>query len=219
MIRGMLTCAGALLLGLGCGHSDDEWQQARGEIAKLKADLGAANKRHADDEQKYADAEAQIDDLRAALKNLAVTAARPNPPPAAAEPPPPPPSAPSGWRQIDRGNIRGEPTCVVTTSVAFEGVDAYRAARPDASVRRAFIKIEYESNKACPKERVSTLVSREGFDCNNRTMTFLDVYSVDWSGKRTDGSGDDGTDTTVFPDESIADKEWKYVCGVTQAPH
>ena len=37
----------------GCGHSEDEWQAAQRDIAKLKADLDAANKRHADDEQKY----------------------------------------------------------------------------------------------------------------------------------------------------------------------
>jgi hypothetical protein len=37
----------------GCGHSEDEWQQAQRDIAKLKADLDAANSRHADDEKKY----------------------------------------------------------------------------------------------------------------------------------------------------------------------
>jgi len=56
----------------GCGHSEDEWQAAQRDIAKLKADLDAANKRHADDEQKYADDQQQIEDLKAKLKDLGV---------------------------------------------------------------------------------------------------------------------------------------------------
>ncbi len=56
----------------GCGHSEDEWQQAQRDIAKLKADLDAANKRHTDDDKKYADAQQQIDDLKAKLKDLGV---------------------------------------------------------------------------------------------------------------------------------------------------
>jgi chemotaxis protein MotB len=52
----------------GCGHSEEEWQQAQRDIAKLKADLDAANSRHADDEQKYAAAQQQIDDLKGKLK-------------------------------------------------------------------------------------------------------------------------------------------------------
>jgi chemotaxis protein MotB len=60
----------------GCGHSEDEWQQAQRDIAKLKADLGAANKRHADDEQKYSEAQQQIDDLKSKLKDLGVGLSR-----------------------------------------------------------------------------------------------------------------------------------------------
>jgi chemotaxis protein MotB len=56
----------------GCGHSEDEWQAAQRDIAKLKADLDAANKRHADDEQKYSDAQQQMDDMKAKLKDLGV---------------------------------------------------------------------------------------------------------------------------------------------------
>jgi len=56
----------------GCGHSEDEWQQAQREIAKLKADLDAANKLHAEDEQKFATAQQQIDDLSAKAKGLGV---------------------------------------------------------------------------------------------------------------------------------------------------
>jgi chemotaxis protein MotB len=56
----------------GCGHSEDEWQQAQSKIAKLTADLDAANKRQADSDQKYAAAQQQIDDLTAKLKGLGV---------------------------------------------------------------------------------------------------------------------------------------------------
>jgi chemotaxis protein MotB len=56
----------------GCGHSEDEWQAAQRDIAKFKADLDAANKRHADDEQKFTDEEKKIDDLNVQLKDLGV---------------------------------------------------------------------------------------------------------------------------------------------------
>jgi chemotaxis protein MotB len=56
----------------GCGHGEDEWQAAQRDIAKLKADLEASNRRHADDEQKYTEAEQQIEDLKAKLKDLGV---------------------------------------------------------------------------------------------------------------------------------------------------
>lgn len=66
----------AAFILVGCGHSEDEWQQAQRDIAKLKADLDASNKRHADDEQKYTDAQQQIDDLKAKLKDLGVGLSR-----------------------------------------------------------------------------------------------------------------------------------------------
>ena len=56
----------------GCGHSEDEWQQAQRDIAKLKADLDAANKRHADDEQKYATRSSRSRTCKAKLKDLGV---------------------------------------------------------------------------------------------------------------------------------------------------
>jgi chemotaxis protein MotB len=57
----------------GCaGHTEEEWQAAQRDIAKLKADLDASAKRHTDDEQKYADSEQQIEDLKAKLKDLGV---------------------------------------------------------------------------------------------------------------------------------------------------
>src|SRR5271170_2552463 len=68
----VLTCFALV----GCGHSEDEWQQSQQEIAKLKADLDAANKRHDDDEKKYASAQQEIDDLNAKLKELGVGLSR-----------------------------------------------------------------------------------------------------------------------------------------------
>ena len=67
----LIACLAAFVM-VGCGHSEDEWQQAQRDIAHLKADLDAANKRHADDDKKYADAQSQIDDLKAKLKGLGV---------------------------------------------------------------------------------------------------------------------------------------------------
>jgi chemotaxis protein MotB len=72
----ILVVFGALVLSTACGHSEDEWQGAQRDIAKLKADLDAANKRHADDDQKYAAAQQQIDDLNAKLKELGVGLSR-----------------------------------------------------------------------------------------------------------------------------------------------
>jgi chemotaxis protein MotB len=68
----LLVACFAMFALVGCGHSEDEWQQAQRDIAKLKADLDAANKRHDDDDQKYAAAQQQIDDLTAKLKGLGV---------------------------------------------------------------------------------------------------------------------------------------------------
>ena len=56
----------------GCGHSEEEWQQAQRDIAKLKADLDAANSLHADDEKKYSAAQQQIDELKSRLKGMGV---------------------------------------------------------------------------------------------------------------------------------------------------
>ncbi|HEX8790035.1 MAG TPA: OmpA family protein [Polyangiaceae bacterium] len=62
----------AALVLSGCGHSEDEWQQAQRDIAKLKADLDAASKRHQDDEAQYAQDQQTIQDLQAKLKDLGV---------------------------------------------------------------------------------------------------------------------------------------------------
>src|SRR5271170_7009472 len=72
----LLVAVFAMFALVGCGHSEDEWQQAQRDIAKLKADLDAANKRHSDDDQKYAAAQQEIDDLTAKLKGLGVDLAK-----------------------------------------------------------------------------------------------------------------------------------------------
>ena len=76
-LKARLACLLAVLLSTlfvaGCGHSEDEWQAAQRDIAKLHADLEAANKRHADDEQKYTEAQQQVDELKAKLKDLGIS--------------------------------------------------------------------------------------------------------------------------------------------------
>lgn len=62
----------------GCGHSEEEWEQAQRDIAKLKADLDASNKRHAEDEQNYTSAQQQIEDLKAKLKDVGVDLSKSN---------------------------------------------------------------------------------------------------------------------------------------------
>jgi chemotaxis protein MotB len=72
----LVVLLGVLLFGTACGHSEDEWQGAQRDIAKLKAELDVANKRHTEDDQKYAAAQQQIDDLTAKLKELGVGLSR-----------------------------------------------------------------------------------------------------------------------------------------------
>src|SRR5271165_4744218 len=72
----MLVGFTALFFATACGHSEDEWEQAQHDISKLKADLEVANKRHAEDEQKYTAAQQQIDELNAKLKELGVGLSR-----------------------------------------------------------------------------------------------------------------------------------------------
>lgn len=63
------------LLGLlsaigGCGPSQEQLDQAQDQVSRLRADLDAANRRHADDERKYVEAENQIEELKAHLLDL-----------------------------------------------------------------------------------------------------------------------------------------------------
>jgi chemotaxis protein MotB len=74
----LLTAFVACFMLAGCGHSEEEWSQAQRDIAKLKADLDVANKRHADDEQQYATAQQQIADLQAKLKDVGVDLSKSN---------------------------------------------------------------------------------------------------------------------------------------------
>jgi len=74
----LLTAFVACFLLAGCGHSEEEWSQAQRDIAKLKADLDVANKRHSDDEQQYAAAQQQIADLQAKLKDVGVDLSKSN---------------------------------------------------------------------------------------------------------------------------------------------
>jgi chemotaxis protein MotB len=68
----VLAAFAASFVIAGCGHSEDEWQQAQRDIAKLQADLGAAKALVAQDDKKYADAQKQIDQLNDELKAAGV---------------------------------------------------------------------------------------------------------------------------------------------------
>lgn len=71
-VRLLLLALVACFALAGCGHSEEEWEQAQRDIAKLKADVDAANKRHTEDEQNYTTAQQQIEDLKAKLKDVGV---------------------------------------------------------------------------------------------------------------------------------------------------
>ena len=201
----------ALLLAAvvtGCGGAGPvEWEGAQRDMARLRADLDAANKRHADDEQKYADAEAQIEDMKNKLRELGAafqdSAHRHSETTAI---PPPVPTVPSGWQQI--GTRRG--SCPAIVAVSFEG--AGRVAET-LGIRTAFVKIEYGSKKECPKENFKLVILHTRFDCNLRAFEILDVMDVDWHDKRTDTPGDGSGARTQFPDDTLGDLQWKFVCG------
>ncbi len=53
---------------IGCGHSDQEWADKQREVAELKARLTAAEDRHAKDKQGFDDAQKQIEDLKARMR-------------------------------------------------------------------------------------------------------------------------------------------------------
>jgi chemotaxis protein MotB len=68
----------ACLALAGCGHSEEEWQQAQRDISKLRADLDAAGKRHTEDEANYAKAQQDIAELQAKLKDAGVDLSKSN---------------------------------------------------------------------------------------------------------------------------------------------
>lgn len=61
-----------MLMLAGCGHSDEEMAAKQREIDALTADLKAARQQIADDQKKYADANAQSEKLRAQLKQAGI---------------------------------------------------------------------------------------------------------------------------------------------------
>src|SRR5581483_2375597 len=67
-----LLAFGAMLMLAGCGHSDEEMAAKQREIDALTADLKAARQQTADDQKKYADANAQSEKLRAQLKQAGI---------------------------------------------------------------------------------------------------------------------------------------------------
>ncbi len=67
VLSSLAACVACFVM-IGCGHSEDEWQQAQRDISKLQAELGAAKALVAQDDKKYADAQQQIDRLNDELK-------------------------------------------------------------------------------------------------------------------------------------------------------
>jgi len=63
----LLAMCVACLLMAGCGHSEDEWQQAQRDISKLKADLAASNALVLQDKQNFDEAQRKIDKLNEEL--------------------------------------------------------------------------------------------------------------------------------------------------------
>src|SRR5260221_5940732 len=62
----------AMLMLAGCGHSDEEMAAKQREVDALTADLKAARQQIADDQKKYADANANSEKLRAQLKQSGI---------------------------------------------------------------------------------------------------------------------------------------------------
>jgi chemotaxis protein MotB len=71
MVATLAFMAQATVLS-GCGPSDLEMQQKQREVDQMKVRLDAAAKLHKDDEQKFLDAQNQINDLRGTLQKAGV---------------------------------------------------------------------------------------------------------------------------------------------------
>ncbi len=63
----------ATVLAIGCGHTDEEMAEKQREIDKLAAELKTAKGQLQADQAKYQDSQAQIEALRAQLKQAGVT--------------------------------------------------------------------------------------------------------------------------------------------------
>jgi hypothetical protein len=216
-----VVCAAILAIGCG-GPSAAQWQESQQTIAKLKADLDAANTRHAEDERKYAEATKEMEGLKKKFDtvtdgyNTAVRAtierqqqvealSRYHEANAA-----PPPADWRGWHQIWAGPPMGQPRCEVVISTTFEPSPALAQVR----VRRAFIKRTLSSRAACPKEKDRVTTDQMDFDCGGRTISAIGGTMIDWNDNQvsTPDLSDVATPMQVFPD-TYGEAEWKYVCG------
>jgi hypothetical protein len=241
-VRGFVWASSAVPLLFfslfGCGHNEDEWQRAQNSNAKLRRDLDAANAAHAEDEQRYAAQQTQIEELTsklgallAALKSDPITQLKSlgfteqqianlllHKDKDASDPPPPPKprTSPSDWKTLFEGALRGEGVCGIRVSIANEGPDPTAMVLRGNPVRLAFVKQEYASKKDCPKEKNQTSLQHVRFNCSLRTIELLSGYDVDWNGKRTDTQfeGFGIAPFQIYPDHSFGDNEWRYVCDV-----
>jgi chemotaxis protein MotB len=76
MLKSKVGLTATLLASLalaGCGHSDEEMAAKDREINKLQADLKAAKAQIAQDDQRYNDAQTQIDGMREQLKQAGIS--------------------------------------------------------------------------------------------------------------------------------------------------
>jgi hypothetical protein len=195
----------AILAAAGCGApSADEWQGAQRHIAKLKADLDAADRRHADDERNYAEAEQQIESLKAKLLALG-TALRSDPvrQPDATPGQPQAPILPSGWVPLGTSE---DHRCLVDLSVEIDP-SQNRAALGVST----FFKAVYRSKTLCPNQPFKEFVVNDYVNCAKRAITHCEEIRHGWDGvPRTDPGC--GREQTVFPD-TFDEVLWKYVCG------
>ena len=72
LLLASLTLLPATFALTACGHTDEEMAQKQREVDQLKVRLDAAAKLHKDDEQKFLDAQNQINDLRGTLQRAGV---------------------------------------------------------------------------------------------------------------------------------------------------
>jgi chemotaxis protein MotB len=73
MLRRGVTLASVLMLvGVGCGYSEEEMQAKQREIDRLNAELKTAKSQIADDQKKYADSMTQQEKLKAELKRMGI---------------------------------------------------------------------------------------------------------------------------------------------------
>src|SRR5580704_924703 len=133
MRRTAVSCMALLVGAMGCGHSEDEWQQAMHIRRELTADLDAANKAHADREGILRSLTARVETLRRSVSADSQTA----PPPAsvlASAPTTAPPSIPDvpnppapALRPTD-ADLGGSPQ--PTAFAVVVGVEKYSAQLP-----------------------------------------------------------------------------------------